>query len=62
MDWLFPLTFEDGVLCPAVEAHDDELVCLGTGPSLYRGIREEVRYYFGEEIVTVLDAMESAER
>jgi hypothetical protein len=62
VDSLFPLTFEDGVLCPAVEAHDGELVCLGTGPSLYRGIREEIRYYFGEEIVAVLDAMESAER
>jgi hypothetical protein len=62
VDGLFPLTFEDGVLCAAVEAHENELVCLGTGPTLYRGIREEVRYYFGEEIVTVLDAMESEER
>ena len=62
VDGLFPLTYEDGVLCPAVEVQENELVCLGTGPTLYRGIREEVRYYFGEEIVAVLDAMESVER
>lgn len=62
VDGLFPLTYEDGVLCPAVEAQENELVCLGTGPTLYRGIREEIRYYFGEEIVAVLDAMESVER
>jgi hypothetical protein len=59
VDSLFPLTFEDGVLCPAVEAHEDELVCLGTGPTLYRGIREEIRYYFGAELVGILDAMEA---
>lgn len=59
VDGLFPLTFEEGVLCPALEAADDELVCLGTGPTLYRGIREEIRYYFGDELVTVLDALET---
>lgn len=59
VDGLFPLTFEGGVLCPALEAEENELVCLGTGPTLYRGIREEIRYYFGDELITVLDALET---
>lgn len=62
VDGLFPLTFEAGVLCPALEAEENELVCMGTGPTLYRGIREEVRYYFGDELIAVLDAMEAATR
>jgi hypothetical protein len=62
VDGLFPLTFEDGVLCAAVEAHDNELVCLGSGPTLYRGIREEVAFYFGAELVALLDTMETGAR
>ena len=62
VDGLFPLTFEAGVLCPALEAEEDELVCLGTGPTLYRGIRDEIRYYFGDELVTVLDSFEAEAR
>ena len=58
VDGLFPLTFEDGVLCPADEAASGELVCLETGPTLYRGMRDELRYYFGESLVTVLDEIE----
>jgi hypothetical protein len=59
VDGLFPLTYEAGVLCPAVEADDHELVCLDTGPTLYRGMRDELRYYFGAELVAVLDRLES---
>lgn len=58
VDGLFPLTFEAGVLCPADEALSGELVCLDTGPTLYRGMREELRYYFGDELVGVLDRLE----
>jgi hypothetical protein len=58
VDGLFPLTYEDDVLCPATEAATGELVCLETGPTLYRGMREELRYYFGDELVTVLDGIE----
>ncbi len=58
VDGLFPLTFEDGVLCSALEAETGELVCLNTGPTLYRGMREELRYYFGDELVSVLDRLE----
>jgi hypothetical protein len=59
VDCLFPLTFSDGLLGPADEVLDDELVCAGQGPTLYRGVREEVRYYFGDECVAALDALEA---
>jgi hypothetical protein len=59
VDCLFPLTFEDGVLCPALEAADGELVCLDTGPTLYRGMRDELVHFFGRELVATLDAIEA---
>ncbi len=59
VDGLFPLTYEAGVLCPADEALDGTLVCLETGPTLYRGVRESLRYYFGDELVTELDRIEA---
>ena len=59
VDVLFPLTFEGGVLCPAREAAAEELVCLGTGPTLYRGVRSEIAYYFGPELVGELDRLEA---
>lgn len=59
VDCLFPITFEGDVLCPADEVVDGTLVCLDTGPSLYRGLRDEIRYYFGDALV---DALDHAER
>jgi hypothetical protein len=59
VDCLFPLTFSDGLLCPADEIVDGELVCAGLGPTLYRGVREELRHYFGDECVAALDALEA---
>jgi len=59
VDGLFPLTWEAGVLCPAVEAGEHELVCLDSGPTLYRGMRDELAYYFGNEFVAVLDGLET---
>lgn len=58
VDCLFPLTFGEGVLCPAVEAEDGTLACLNTGPTLYRGARQEVEYYFGAGLVEALDDLE----
>jgi Fe-S-cluster containining protein len=55
---LFPVTFDDGTLHASDEATDDELVCLGPGPTLYRGARSELLFYFGEPFVTELDAIE----
>ena len=59
VDVLFPLTFEDGVLCAATEAADEELVCLRTGPTLYRGVRSEIAYYFGQALIGELDRLEA---
>jgi Fe-S-cluster containining protein len=57
---LFPVTFGGGVLYPAEEVEDGTLVCAGAGPTLYRGIREELRYYFGDPFVGELDELEAA--
>jgi hypothetical protein len=59
IDCLFPLTFSEEVLYPAVEVDDGTLICLDTGPTLYRGAREELQYYFGEGLVVALDAIET---
>lgn len=62
VDGLFPLSFDEGVLGVALEAQTGELVCLNTGPTLYQGMREELRYYFGDELVTALDRLEGESR
>ena len=59
VDCLFPLTFYDGVLCPADEVDDNSLMCLDRGPSLYRGLRDDVGYYWGESFVEELDRIET---
>ncbi len=59
VDCLFPLTYYDDVLCPALEIDERSLVCMGSGPTLYRGIRDEVRYYFGQGCVDALDRVEA---
>lgn len=58
VDCLFPVTWEDAVLVPSEEVLDDSLICLDTGPSLYQGAREELRYYFGDELVEALNVLE----
>jgi len=59
VDCLFPLTFGDGVLYAAEEVDDGELVCLDQGPTLYRGLRAEISYYFGPDCVAALDGLEA---
>lgn len=59
IDCLFPVSFCDAVLCPSDEAADGTLICLDTGPTLYRGGREEIRYYFGDRLVETLDEYEA---
>ena len=54
---LFPLTYEDGVLVPADEVLENELVCLGSGPTLYEGVRNEILYYFGNDLINELDGI-----
>lgn len=56
---LFPGTFENGLLRPSFEVLENSLICLGSGDTIYRGIREELLYYFGAEMVSELDQLES---
>src|SRR5262249_14377719 len=67
MSSLFPLSFEssdDGApgctLRAAGEVEDDELVCMDEGPTIYRGARDELLFYFGAALVAELDAMEAS--
>jgi len=55
---LFPLTFDDGLLHASTEIDDGSLVCAGSGPTLYRGVRDELAHYFGGALVEELDALE----
>jgi Fe-S-cluster containining protein len=54
---LFPLSFDQGLLKPAYEFEIDELICAGSGPTLYRAAREDVAGYFGADLVAELDAL-----
>lgn len=54
---LFPVTFEHGTLVPSPEAVDASLVCGGQGERLYDGVREEIGWYFGEELLAALDVV-----
>jgi hypothetical protein len=62
VDCLFPLTFGNGLLCPADEVVDRTLVCSGVGPTLYRGLRHELAYYFGEAFLQECDRLEEESR
>jgi len=55
---LFPVTFDRGLLHASLEIEDGDLVCIDQGPTVYRGVRDELAYYFGPEIVVDLDAVE----
>lgn len=57
---LFPLTFEHGLLTASTELQDGTLICSGPGPTCYDGAREELRYYFGDELVLELDGLANA--
>jgi hypothetical protein len=54
---LFPITYEEGALVPADEVLDGSLICIPGGPSLYEGVRHDLKYYFGEGLVEELDAL-----
>lgn len=56
---LFPVTFDGGLLHASAEIEDRSLQCYGDGPSVYRGVRDEIGWYFGPGLVAELDALES---
>jgi hypothetical protein len=55
---LFPVTFDWGLLHPSNEIVDRSLQCIDDGPTIYRGVRVEIEWYFGDPLVAELDAME----
>ncbi|MGE3804773.1 MAG: hypothetical protein AB7K24_08890 [Gemmataceae bacterium] len=57
---LFPLTFGHGVLTIAEEVEDNSLICVNIGESVYRGVRDDLLYYFGDGLVAELDDLENA--
>lgn len=58
VDCLFPATFYDDTLSVADEVEDRSLVCLDTGPTIYRGVRDDLEYFFGSPFVAELDVVE----
>ena len=54
---LFPLTFDDGLLHASNEVCDTSLYCLCSRISLYRGVRDELAYYFSG-LVDEIDVLE----
>jgi Fe-S-cluster containining protein len=55
---LFPLTWEDGVLCPAHEMLGHGIICAGPGQGCYRSSRSDLAYYFGADLISELDGLE----
>jgi hypothetical protein len=58
---LFPVTFDEGLLHSSTEIVDRSLQCIDDGPTVYRGIRGEIAWYFGDSLVAELDELEHAE-
>jgi Fe-S-cluster containining protein len=56
---LFPIGWGDGALTVPPEIDERELICLGPGMTLYRSARNDVRYYYGDDLVAELDALEA---
>ncbi len=56
---MVPVTDLDGVLMTPEEIDENLTACLGDGPTLYRGSRDELKYYFGERLVAELDVIEA---
>lgn len=54
---LFPVTFGGGALLCSDELVDGTLACGGPGPTAYEMARTELRHYFGDALVTELDAL-----
>ena len=55
---LFPITFNNGLLYPSEEFINNEFICSGNKKSLYQGVRNDLKYYFGNEFIEILDRIE----
>jgi hypothetical protein len=54
---LFPLTFAEGLLCLSSELAEGTLICGGAGVTAYEAARDELAYYFGDELVAEMDRL-----
>ena len=54
--WMFPISWDQKVLMASDDVKDD-LVCAGSGMTLYEAARDELRTVFGEALVVELDAL-----
>ena len=59
---IFPLSFAEGELKPALELEIEDLLCQGQGETLYDATRPELEYYFGHELVQELDTLAASFR
>lgn len=55
---LFPVLWDNGVLIVPLEIDDGTLICRDTGVTLYRSARNDLRHYFGAELIDELDGLE----
>lgn len=56
--WLFPVTWDKGVLRASYDVNDD-LACRNMGPTLYEMSRGEIEVVFGRALVAELDAIKA---
>ncbi|MEO8514253.1 MAG: hypothetical protein ABI543_11875 [Ignavibacteria bacterium] len=56
---MFPVTYMDGVLMTPEEIDEGLTACLGDGPTLYQGSRDELLHYFGPGLVAELDEIQA---
>ncbi|MBN8585223.1 MAG: hypothetical protein J0M37_09015 [Ignavibacteria bacterium] len=56
---MFPVTYMDGVLMTPEEIDEGLTACLGEGPTLYQGSRDELKFYFGEGLINELDEIQA---
>ena len=54
--WLFPVTWDKGVMRPSYDVSDD-LMCRNMGPTLYEMSRGEIEVVFGKALVVELDGI-----
>lgn len=57
---LFPVTYMDGVLMTPEEIDEGLTACLGQGPTLYQGSRDELLHYFGPGLVAEMDEIQAS--
>ena len=55
---LFPVLWDSGTLIVPEEIADRTLVCIDQGPTLYRSARNDLKYYFGPDLIAELDELE----